>query len=251
VVIPARAIAEETALAAAAALRRRDAATLDPYRATLGLAAAAAARGAVLFEQSPVVNITFTRKTADLHTAHGAVRAERIIVATGVPTPLFKALARHFWFHRSFLTITEPLPAKIRSRLGERRAVVHAAGKPPHLLRWVDGERLLVAGADCGELDERLREKTLVQRTGQLMYELSTMYPDISGVLPAYGWDAVYARSAEGLPVVGPHRNFPHHLFAFGDASHSVTGPYLASRILLRHHLGEATAADDLFGFRA
>ena len=43
----------------------------------------------------------------------------------------------------------------------------------------------------------------------------------------------------EGLPYIGPHRNFPHQLFAFGDSSHSVTGAYLASRILLRHHLGE------------
>jgi glycine/D-amino acid oxidase-like deaminating enzyme len=82
------------------------------------------------------------------------------------------------------------------------------------------------------------------------MYELSTIYPDISGVMPAYGWDASYARSADGLPYIGPHRNFPHHLFAFGDASHSVTGSYLASRILLRHYLEEVEPADDVFRFR-
>jgi glycine/D-amino acid oxidase-like deaminating enzyme len=250
VLVPGRTIAAETALIAPAALRSRDGATLDPYRTTLGLAEAAVARGAVVFEHSPVTKVSFTRKTADLHTAGGAVRAGRIIVATGVPTPLFKALTRHFRFHRSYLTITAPLPAKIRSRMGARKAVVRDAGQPPHLIRWVDGERLLVAGADSGALAERLREKTLIQRTGQLMYELSTMYPEISGVMPDYGWDAEYARTAEGLPVIGPHRNFPHHLFAFGDASHSVTGPFLASRILLRHHLGEANAADDLFGFR-
>ena len=78
-----------------------------------------------------------------------------------------------------------------------------------------------------------------MQRTGQLMYELSTIYPEISGILPEYGWEAPYALTAEGLPYIGPHRNFPHHLFAFGDASRSVTGAYLASRVLLRHHLGE------------
>ena len=90
-----------------------------------------------------------------------------------------------------------------------------------------------------------------MQRTGQLMYELSTIYPDISGILPAYGWDAPYARTADGLPYIGPHRNFPHHLFAFGDSSHSVTGAYLASRMLLRHYLGELEPADEAFGFTA
>ena len=34
----------------------------------------------------------------------------------------------------------------------------------------------------------------------------------------AFGWDARYARTADGLPVIGPHRNYPFHLFAFGDA---------------------------------
>jgi glycine/D-amino acid oxidase-like deaminating enzyme len=104
-------------------------------------------------------------------------------------------------------------------------------------------------GADRESPPDRLREKTTIQRTGQLMYELSTMYPDISGMIPEYGWDAAYARTADGLPYIGPHRNFPRHLFAFGDSSHSVTGAHLASRMLLRHYLGELDPADELFAF--
>ena len=96
---------------------------------------------------------------------------------------------------------------------------------------------------------DRLREPTIVQRTGQLMYELSTMYPDVSGIQPSHGWAANYARSTDGLPYIGPHRNFPWHLFAFGDASHSVTGAYLASRVLLRHYSDEMDPADNAFAF--
>ena len=81
------------------------------------------------------------------------------------------------------------------------------------------------------------------------MYELSTLYPDISGVQPAFGWAADYARTTSGLPNLGTHRNFPHHLFAFGDASQGVTGAYLASRVLLRQHFEEMDPADDVFGF--
>ena len=107
----------------------------------------------------------------------------------------------------------------------------------------------MVAGADALAAPDRLRAKVIVQRTGQLMYELSTLYPAISGILPAYGWDAAYARTEDGFPYVGPHRNFPHHLFAFGDASRSVTGAYLASRILLRQVLDAADPADAVFEF--
>src|SRR6185436_18423721 len=105
-----------------------------------------------------------------------------------------------------------------------RDLVLRDSADPPHIVRWVDGERLLVTGADSESPPDRQLEKVIVQRTGQLMYELSTLYPEISGIAPEYGWDAAYARTDDGLPYIGPHRNYPHHLFAFGDASHSVTG---------------------------
>jgi glycine/D-amino acid oxidase-like deaminating enzyme len=245
----ARAIGGETALSAVAAMRGGAGAIVNPYLACLGLCAAAARRGAEVCEHSAVRKITFGRRHADVVTAAGSIRTARIVVATGVPTPLFKSLARHFWFRTTHLAMTAPVPASIRRNLGRRLSVVCDLAEPPHVVRWVDGERLLVAGADAPSPPSRDRDRFAIQRTGQLMYELSTLYPDISGIVPEYGWDAPYARTSDGLPYIGPHRNFPHHLFAFGDSSHSVTGAYLASRVLLRHHLDELEPADAHFGF--
>jgi glycine/D-amino acid oxidase-like deaminating enzyme len=248
-VLNARVISGEVGLGASLAIRSRDGATLDPYRACLGLAAAAVNRGAQFFERSPATRTRFGRKWVEVHTAGGPIRARRVVVATGVPTRLFQSLARHFWFRSAYLALTEPVPAKIRQQLGKRATVVRDAAEPPHIVRWMDDERLLVTGADAESPPDRQREKKIIQRTGQLMYELSTLYPDISGILPEYGWEAPYARTTEGLPYIGPHRNFPHHLFVFGDSSHNATGAYLASRLLLRHYLDELEPADQAFAF--
>ena len=245
----ARAARADAALDAAAGLRTRDGAAIDPYRACVGVAAAAAHRGAALFERSPVRRITFNRKTAEVFTNGGSIRTSRVVVATGMPTPLFKALVRHFWFRSAYLALTEPLPAKLRHQLARQDSVVRDSAQPPHIVSWVGDDRLLVSGADAEPAPLRLRDRVLVQRTGQLMYELSTLYPDISGARPEYGWAAEYALTETGLPSIGPHRNFPHHLFAFGDASHSVTGAYLASRVLLRHHFEEMDPGDEIYGF--
>jgi glycine/D-amino acid oxidase-like deaminating enzyme len=247
--LKAAALRSELGLDAVAGVRAKDGAIVDPYRACLALASAAAERGAALYERSPVRKITFTRKTADVITDGGTIRTRRVVVATGMPTPLFKSLARHFWFRTTYLTETEPVPAKIRNGLGRRQTVVRDSAEPTHTIRWIGGERLLVNGADTDPPPPRLRDKMIVQRTGQLMYELSTLYPEISGLPPEYGWAADYARTAEGLPCIGAHRNFPHHLFAFGDASHTITGAYLASRIMLRQHFEEMDPADEVFGF--
>jgi glycine/D-amino acid oxidase-like deaminating enzyme len=245
----ARAVRGDTSLDAVAGLRTKDAAAIDPYRACIGLAAAAADRGTVIFERSPVRRITFDRKTAEVFTAGGSIRTLRVVVATGVPTPLFKSLVRHFWFRTAYMTTTEALAAKLRQQMARSETVIRDAAEPPHTIRWVGDDRVLVCGADTESPPPRLRDKFVVQRTGQLMYELSTMYPDISGTQPAYGWAADYVRAANNLPCIGPHRNFPHHLFAFGDSSHSVTGAYLASRMLLRHHFEEMDPGDAVFGF--
>ena len=95
------------------------------------------------------------------------------------------------------------MAAKIRQQLGRREVVLRDYGNPPHMVRWVEDDRLLVCGADADAPPPRLRDKTIVQRTGQLMYELSTLYPDISGLQPEYGWAADYALSANGLPCIG------------------------------------------------
>jgi glycine/D-amino acid oxidase-like deaminating enzyme len=245
----ARAVSGEVALSASLGLRGREGATLDPYRACLGLAKAAVERGAQIFERSPMKRITFDRKTADVHTAGGSIHTRRVVVATAMPSGIFQSLARHFWFRTSYLALTEPVPAKVRKALGGRTTVVRDSADPPHIVRWLDDERLLVSGVDTETPAPRLKEKVIVQRTMQLMYELSVLYPEISGLQPAYGWSVDYTRTAEGLPYIGPHRNFPHQLFAFGDSSHSVTGAYLASRILLRYHLDEIDSADQAFEF--
>jgi glycine/D-amino acid oxidase-like deaminating enzyme len=246
----ARVLGADVGLAATAGIRMRDGATIDPYRATLGLAAAAVERGARVFERSIVTRIMFSRRAVEVRTPDGAIRAARVVVATGWPTELFKALRRHFWFRHTYCALTAPVPARMRQRLGRREAVVRDSADPPHVVRWIADEQLLVMGADAESPPSREQHKALVQRTGQLMYELSTLYPDISGIQPEYGWSAPYSRTGDGLPFIGPHRNYPHHLFAFGDASHSATGAYLASRVLLRHHLGELDHADEVFGFR-
>jgi glycine/D-amino acid oxidase-like deaminating enzyme len=166
-----------------------------------------------------------------------------------MPTALFQSLARHFWFRTTYMAMTSSVPAKIRQQLGRRSTLLRDCANPPHVVRWVGEDRMLVAGADGEAPPPHKRDKTIVQRTGQLMYELSTLYPDISGLQPSYGWAADYTRTASGLPYLGPHRNYPWHLFAFGDVSHSVTGAYLASRVLLRHYFEEMDPTDALFGF--
>jgi len=54
--------------------------------------------------------------------------------------------------------------------------------------------------------------------------------------------------TADTVMYAGPHRNYPHHLFAWATR-HDPAQAFLASRILLRHYLGQSGREDLYFGF--
>lgn len=244
-----KALQAATALDAAAGIKMHDTFGLDPYRACLGIAAAAVKRGATFYERSPVRKVPFTRKDARVIADGTTIRTATVVVTTGSATTEFRQLRRHFKRRETYLVLTEPMPAAVRRTLGRRDATLSDGRSPRHRIRWTGDDRILIAGADQDETPPRKRDAVLVQRTGQLMYELLTMYPAISGLMPEYGWELPYGETADGLPYIGPHRNYPHHLFALGSGRDSVTGAFLAARILLRAIQGSPDKGDEIFAF--
>lgn len=242
------ALTRETAIEGGGAIRTRGFG-LDPYRACVGLVASAASRGAAVHENSEVRRITFSSRHVDVTTDAGLVRADAVVIATSSPIRDLRAIRRHLRAENTYAVVTAPLPAAMRRQTGRRAAALRDDAMPPHVLRWLKDDRVLFSGASQPEVAARLREKTLVQRTGQLMYELSLMYPAVSGIQPEWAWDALRYDTADGLPFIGPHRNFPRHLFAIGGSRHGAAVAWLAARVLLRAYQGEPAKGDDAYGF--
>jgi glycine/D-amino acid oxidase-like deaminating enzyme len=168
-------------------------------------------------------------------------------VCTGTATSEFKPLRRHFKPREQYFAMTEPVPAAIRKQLAGPDVTISDTASPRHQVRWTRDSRLLVTGAAQDETPARKRDAVLVQRTGQLMYELLMMNPAISGLQPEYGWEGAYGETADGMMYIGPHRNYPRHLFALGGDS--LSGAFLAARVLSRAASGEPDKHDEVFGW--
>ena len=242
------AVARETAIVSAGAMRTRGAA-FDPYRACLGMAAAAESRGARLHEKSKVKRIRSSKHHVDVQTAGATVRADIVVIATGSPIQDLRAIRRHLRPVHAYGVVTASLPAPMRRSVGQRSAVMEDAAGEGRIIRWIDGDRIFVHGGRQPAVADRARERAITQRTGQMMYELSLLYPAISGLPAALSWDGVDHDTADGLPLVGPHRNFPRHLFALGSSRHGAGLAWTAARLVLRHIQGEPAKSDEAFGF--
>lgn len=242
------ALARETAVESGGGIRTHGL-VLDPYRACIGLAAAAVSRGAQLFEHSPVTRIHASKRHVDVVTAHATIRAESVVIATGAPIKDLRPLRRHLQAEQLYGVVTETMPPAMRRQVGTRADVIEDMNGPGRSVRWLSDDRALVQGGRQAAVGERARAKALIQRTGQLMYEFSLLYPAISGLQPERSWDAIDYETSDGLPFLGPHRNFPHHVFAFGSSRHGAGLAWLAARVALRHVQGEPAKPDDALGF--
>lgn len=231
------------------AMRLRDAATLDPVKAARGLAQAAVKKGARIVERALVTATTFTRKDVTVVLAGARITAAGVVVATGHPGKVFHQLARHVRTTCGYAVATEPLTAAMRKAAGPRAALYTEFTESPRWLRWLPDGRALFTGLAGPEPAPRLRQAAVVQRANQLMYELSLRYPDISGLPPAFGWDLPVVTTADGLPWIGPHRNYPFHFFSMAFGWHGEAWAWVAAQAAVRHFTGKASADDAVLGF--
>jgi glycine/D-amino acid oxidase-like deaminating enzyme len=242
-------LSRELGIEARCGIRTAGGARVDPYRACLGLARAAAARGARIFEQSAAVRVRAGRTGVEVETRGGPIAARAVVIATAAPAPLIRPLERHFRRVHTYAALTQPFDGAFRRRLGRDDVAVIVGAEASRLLSRTRDGRLLFAGADQPAIPDRARSRTVIQRTGQLMYELSLLYPEISGARPDYGWDSVVAQAPDGVVCAGPHRNYPHHLFALGTGHNGPAAAYLAARIVWRRYSETPAAGDEHFGF--
>jgi glycine/D-amino acid oxidase-like deaminating enzyme len=231
------------------AMRLKHTATLNPVKATRGLAAAAVKKGVTIVEHARVTRTTFTRKDVTIVLAGATITATGVVVATGQPGKVFHQLERHVRTTQGYMVVTEPLPAAMRRMVGPRKALYTEFTESPRWLRWLADGRAMFGGLTGPDVAAPLRKKAVIQRANQLMYELSLRYPDISGLPPAYGWDVPVVTTADGLPWIGPHRNYPFHFFALALGWHGEAWSWVAAQAAVRHFTGKATKDDALLGF--
>jgi glycine/D-amino acid oxidase-like deaminating enzyme len=247
--LPAAAARQQLGTDSVGAIRVRDAFLIDPVRAAAGLVAAAQAKGARVFERSEVRRTKFTRKHADVILQTGTIRAGLVVVATGEPGGLFASLRRHVRRQWGYAVLTAPLPAAMRREVGRRNTVMTEATAARYWLRWLADDRALFAGGLTDPPSTRQRDALVRPRTADLMYELSKRYPAISGLPAAAGWDSAVVSTADGLPWIGPHRNYPFHFFAFAFGMHGEGLAMFAAKAALRFFRGEPRREDTAFSF--
>jgi len=244
------AIQRAVKLGGAGARKTKGGLLIDPYAATVGVLRAAVAAKAKVYEKTKVSTITFDRKVARVVAGRSTITTENVVIATSVATSETKQLQRHVGVRQRFHVLTAPLTAAMRKTLFGEGVLLRDAKAPSRRLRWTADGRLLISGGDQKAATGSALDAARVHQTNELMYETLLMYPEILGLKPEFGWESSYGHTIDGLPCIGPHRFFPHHLLALAGSGDSLTEAFLAARILFRGVTGKPEKADAAFSWQ-
>ena len=209
---------------------------LHPLNLALGEAAGFEAEGGVIHEASPVERIDGIGSAPVLHTARGAIRPKRLILAgnayLGRVVPELDTRVMPF---STQIIATEPL--------GPRGAALLPTGVCVEDVRYVldyyrlsaDGRLLFGGGTVYGGTDP-------ADITAKILPNLEKVFPGLRGVRVDYAWSGNCAISFSRVPQMG--RLGPNTYYAAGYSGHGVVGSHLFGRIIASALLGDAGRFD-------
>lgn len=182
------------------ALHDPEAGQLNPLKYALGLARAAAAAGATICADTPVLSAAAPASSPgswQLHTPGGTVHADRVVFATnGYSDGLVPGLRRSLLPVFSTIVATEPLPGPLRARILPGREVLYETGIVTVYYR-VDAEgRLLMGGRGPA------RPGSGRGLAPHLVALAERLWPELRGLDWPHGWNGRIAMTADHYPHV-------------------------------------------------
>jgi glycine/D-amino acid oxidase-like deaminating enzyme len=186
-------------------------------RFAVGLANAAARRGARLYEHAAVTAIAKEGGGYRVESARGTVHAQQVLIATGP--------SRHgpfAWYRRrlapvgSFIVVTEPLPADQLARLLPNRRSYTTSHLMHNYFRVTADSRLLFGGRARFTASEQPSDA----KSGRILQgNLARMFPSLAHARIDYCWGGLVDITADRLPRAGQHDGV---WFSMGYSGHGT-----------------------------
>jgi glycine/D-amino acid oxidase-like deaminating enzyme/nitrite reductase/ring-hydroxylating ferredoxin subunit len=210
-------------------------AQFHPRRYLLGLADRFVGIGGSVYDHTPVENIDDAGELI-LRTSRGEVRADHVVVATGMPI-----VANGLFFTKVFPR-REYAVAAVIDRANAPLDMYYSAGEPTHSLRTAEagGEMLLIVVGGSHTTGE---EEDTEQRYEALSVWLRERFP-VTGL--RYRWSTQDYDSMDGIPFVG-YAGRSNLLVATGFGGWGMTNGSAAAAALRDTILGRDTSWADIY----
>ena len=213
------------------------AAHLHPLNYALGLAKAAQKLGVKIYENS-AVSYYKTGKITKIITAHGMVRANRVVIGcNGYLGNLEPKLHGKIMPINNFIVATEPLNDELAKRVNPRDVAIADSRFVVNYFRLSADKRLLFGG---GENYRAAFPKDIATFVRKPMRQI---YPYLKDIKIDYAWGGTLAVTLNRLPHFGTLDN-ARVIYAQGYSGHGVALASLAGQLIANKISGDDAQFD-------
>lgn len=203
---------------------------IHPLNYALGLAAAAEAAGARIFEHTPAVSIDPSGVRKRIVTPHARARAPHVVLAGNVHLgALLPELAATLVPVTTFVMVSEPIGERLSEVIRYRGAVSDGERADNHYRIVGDkqsGERLQWSGRmRAWEANPRKFARALIG-------DIRRAYPELGAVEVAHLWRGTLGRSVHRMPQIGELE--PGQWVASGFGGHGLNTTAMAGELIAR-----------------
>ncbi len=178
-------------------LYERDALHVHPLNYAIGLAAAAAAQGVVIHEQSAAIGLRREGTQWHVRTSHGELLADQVVLACGgYLAGLCPPVDRAVMPIATYVMATEPLQGRLDDCL-RTRAAIYDSRFAFDYYRALPDTRLLWGG----RISIRDRSPRAVQRL--LLADMLCVFPQLKGTRVDYAWSGLMSYARHQMPQIG------------------------------------------------
>ncbi len=171
---------------------RNGCAMVDPAQLVWGLKAAAESLGVRIYEDTKATRLARDGVGVLVSTPLGAIRAERVALATNASKPLLRRLSNYIAPVYDYCMVTEPLTDEQMSSVGWlNRQGLSDAGNQFHYYRLTPDRRILWGGYDAvyywgGKVQSELESRP--ESWARLSAHFFQTFPQLEGLRFSYVW---------------------------------------------------------------
>ena len=219
------------------------AAEIDPYRLTHRMLEWSRQRGVSIYAHTEVAQYISDENGVTLVTAQGRrIRARHAVFATGYETPEFLD-QEIIELKSTYALAAEPTQVPC----WWENCLIWETARPYFYARCEASGRVLIGGEDEDIVDAAQRDALLADKARTLEQKFERMFNH--PIHAVCTWAGTFGQTKDGLPYIGPNRQFPRGYFALGYGGNGITFGLLAAEIIRDQIVGKFNPDAAIFRF--
>lgn len=162
-----------------------------------------------IYEQTEAVHFEFAEHGVTCYANGKKIRANKVIFSMGYETQELKK-DKNAVINVSYAVLTKPV-----GDLSDwhERCLIWETARPYLYMRTTPDNRIVAGGLDESPPAPEKREARLLHQTKLLIEEIRKLFPAYARLEADYAWASIFGTTHDGMPMVGPHPDYPNCYF--------------------------------------